>query len=154
MYRRELTTLGTVVPRRNPFELWIVLACAAIGLVALLPLGSRNGVVDRYLPALALPWYVGLLIGGCLAAVGVIWRGHSVRSLMRALGCERVGLVLLCGLMSGYGGALVVTALRAPTGLLMIGLAVASAIRVRQITREVQAIENAVRSMWNEDDTG
>lgn len=152
--RNGSTTSRKLTQRRNPFELWIVVTCALTGLVALLPFGGpRQGVVDRYLPVLALPWYVGLLVGGCIAALGGVWRARSVRSAMRGLALERIGLIILSGLTFGYGGALVATALRAPTGTLLVGFAVAAGIRVYQISRELRAIEHALQDAWSEEDT-
>lgn len=151
--RNELSTQRDVTARRNPFELWIVLACILTGTIALLPLGTeRNGVIDRYLPTLAMPWYVGLLIAGCLALVGTMWRVHTVSGILRALAWERVGLIILSGLMLGYGGAVIVTSPQAPAGLLMIGLGVASAARVRQITHEVHLIAILLHSTRLNDD--
>lgn len=141
-----------ITPRRNPFELWIVITCAFTGAVALLPIGRpREAAIDRYLPVLALPWYVGLLLGGVITAIGAVWRVRTVRGAVRMLAFERVGLIVLCGLMFGYGGALVVVTLRSPAGLLLLGLAVASAVRVHQINREVAAIENALKDAQGDD---
>lgn len=151
--RDELGTQRDVTSRRNPFELWIVLACILTGTVALLPLDTeRSGVIDRYLPVLAIPWYVGLLVAGGLALIGTSWRVRTVSGILRALAWERVGLILLSGLMLGYGGAVIVTTPQAPAALLMIGLGVASAARVRQITHEVHLIAVAFSSTCRNED--
>lgn len=151
--RDSAATPRDVTLRRNPFELWVVITCMLTGLVALLPVGERNGVVDRYLPAMALPWYVGLILGGLIAALSVVRRVRTVRDVLRSLALERIGLLIICGLMSGYGGALMVTTPRIPTGLLMIGLAVASGVRVRQISSEIADVEATLHDVWRGDDT-
>lgn len=153
--RDELDTQRDVTARRNPFELWIVLACILTGTIALLPLDTeRNGVIDRHLPTLAIPWYVGLLLAGCLTLVGTRWRVRTVSGVLRALAWERVGLIILTGLMLGYGGAVAVITPQAPAGFLMIGLGVASVVRVRQITRQVHLITRVLRGACLNEDEG
>jgi len=153
-YRSGPTTPRNVVQRRSPFELWIVIACTFVGLLALMPFGGeRNGVVDRYLPALALPWYIGLLIGGLVTSFALLRRARTVRILMFNLALERVGLIILCGLTAGYGAALMLTVVRGATGPLLLGLSIAAAMRVHQITRELRGIETIVDNARLDGDT-
>lgn len=140
-----MATPRDVSSRRNPFELWITVTCVITGILALLPLtAERDGVIDRYLPAVALPWYLGLVIAGAVTLAGTLWRGRTINGLTRALGCERAGLVVLSGLMLGYGGALLTTAPGLFTGFLLLGLGASSITRVWQINHELRVIQGMV----------
>lgn len=132
---------------RNPFQLWVAVACALTGLVALLPVGTRRSTVDQYLPALAVPWYVGLLLAGTVCLVSVVWPARTVPALSRLLGLERVGLAILAGLLGGYGAALEVVAPRSPSGIVLLALMLASVVRLRQVAREIRSLHELVRSL-------
>jgi len=150
--RDKIVTSHDVTSRRNPFELWIIVACVLTGVIALLPIGRRDGLIDHYLPSLALLWYVGLLIAGCVTLVGALWRTRTFTTVVRALGWERAGLTLLVGLMIGYGGAVLIITPRAPSGLLMLGLAVAAGARVHQINQEIKWVQGVVRTAQGGDE--
>lgn len=144
--RDRMATPRDVSSRRNPFELWLTVTCVVTGAAALFSFSEdRNGVIDRYLPAVALLWYFGLLIAGAVTLAGVLWRGRTINGLTRALGCERAGLVMLSGLMLGYGGALLTTAPGVFTGFLLLGLGAASITRVWQVNHELNVIQGMVR---------
>jgi len=134
---------------RNPFQLWVVIACAVTGLIALLPFGTRNSAVDQYLPGLALPWYIGLLIAGGTCSVAAVWPAKTVQRLSRLLGVERVGLAILAGLLGGYGAALEVVVPKSLAGTLLLALMLASVARIRQVAREITGLHEMVQS-WGQ----
>lgn len=127
--------------RRDPFELWLVVTCGLTGTLSLLPLRApRTDAISRLLPSLAPTWYVGLAVAGLLTTVGIVWPVRSLRSLNYSLGCERVGLALLAGWLTGFGAALEVISPRTSVGLLLLGLGFASVVRLRQIAHELRVV--------------
>lgn len=139
---------------RNPFQLWIVLACTVTGLVALLPIGpARRSAVDQFLPEFATLWYAGLLVSGTVCIVAVMLPARTLPRLSRLLGLERVGLALLAGLLVGYGAALLVAAPKMPVGFLLVALAVACVGRLRQVRNEVRSLQSLVRALRRDHDT-
>lgn len=150
------TRRGFVATRvaRNPFELWIVVACTFTGLVALLPLGvAREGIVDRVLPQAATLWYSGLLTSGLVTSIGVFLPVKRLRRASYALLLEISGLCALTGILLGYGAALEVAAPRSPAGLLTLALGAACATRAFQARRELRDLVKQVaivrRAMCN-----
>lgn len=135
-----------VRPGRNPFELWIAAACVLTGLLAFpgfhLP---REGVVDRFIPAAATLWYLGLLLGGGVTLLGTVPRASNLRRVGRLLAVERAGIGLLAGLLVGYGGAVVAVSTGAPAGVLLVALGGACVARFFQIQREVSGLRAVVR---------
>lgn len=132
-------------PGRNPFELWIVGACAFTGALALLPINvPRESVVDRLLPELATMWYIGIGLAGLITLLGTLLPVRNVRQANLALFLEGTGLLILGGLLAGYGLAVEFVSPRAPTGVLMIALSCASLARERQIRREFRALVQGV----------
>src|SRR5690242_14740339 len=150
--RRGSTNVRSVRPRwvrprkravarveRNPFELWLVAACAVSGAASLLTsTSSRVDLVSRYLPTWAPVWYAGLLVAGLLTTAGLVWPRGTLRRLGLALTLERAGLALLAGWLAGFGGALEAVTPRAPVGVLLLGLAGASVVRVRRVGHELR----------------
>lgn len=127
---------------RNPFQLWTVAACFLSGLVAILPFGgARNGAIDRFLPGYATLWYVGLLVSGTVCLVATLLRKRHTGLLT-----ERIGLVLLTGQLTGYGMAILILQPRVPTGILLVGLAVACLVRIRQAGRELRTLRSAIHA--------
>jgi hypothetical protein len=130
---------------RNPFQLWVLAACVISGVIGLLPLGARTGTIDRLLPTLAaLLWYGGLLASSAVCLAGAVIR-HPLCLLV-----ERVGMVLLGGLLAGYGGAVLLTAAKVPTGYLLVALAFATVQRIRQIGRELDRIRGGLAALVHE----
>jgi hypothetical protein len=125
----------------------VVVACTLTGLVALLPFGSRHSTVDQYLPAFALPWYVGLLVAGVTCLTSAVWPTRTIQGLSRLLGLERVGLAVLAGLLGGYGGALEVVAPRSPSGIVLLALMIASIGRIWQVAREIRSLHELVQTL-------
>lgn len=127
---------------RNPFQLWVVIACTLTGALGLLPLRS-TGVIDRVLgPTLALGWYGGLFVAGATCVIGSFlppFTDHLKRATVR-LAVERIGMYMLMGLLTGYGVAVEILAPTAPTGILLLGLAVAAGVRAAQVRRELRAL--------------
>lgn len=133
---------------RNPFQIWVVVAATLTGVVALLPVGpERVGVVDRYLPDLVLPWYLGLTVGGLVTLIGTLPTSRTVRRAWTLLGVERFGLALLAGLLLGYGAAVEVVAPRGASGVIVVALGVASVARYRQAGHERHALQTLVTTL-------
>ncbi len=120
---------------RNPFQMWVVFACTVAGVLGMLPLGGeRTGVVDRVLPAYASYWYGGLLASGLVCLASLLTR--PLTSLL----VERIGLLMLGGWLTGFGGAAIIIAPRTPGGIVLAGLGVACVGRVWQIHTELKLL--------------
>lgn len=87
---------------RNPFEILLLVACFAAGVVGFFQPQSSSGAINAALPYWqALCWYIGLTGGGLMGLIGVFNRG--VNSLLM----ERVGVVMLTCFTFGYSAAVI-----------------------------------------------
>lgn len=80
--------LNTHRDSRNPFEIWLLGACALAGTVQLIS-GARPGTLTAQLsPVAQIAWCVLLGLGGLVALTGIFWRGQ----VKLALEMESIGL--------------------------------------------------------------
>jgi hypothetical protein len=80
--------LNTHKDSRNPFEIWLLGACALAGTVQLIS-GARPGSLSAQLtPVAQTAWCVLLGFGGVVALIGIFWNGQ----VKVALEMESIGL--------------------------------------------------------------
>jgi hypothetical protein len=124
---------------RNPFEVLMLSACVASGVVGLAEPQSASGVITAALPHWeSVCWYGGLAAGGVVGIIGVFSRG--VTSLL----IERVGIVMLTFLTLAYSMAIITqVGLRGALPALFTGLfAIACAVRFVYITTDLKRLED------------
>jgi hypothetical protein len=124
---------------RNPFEVLMLVACVATGVVGLFQPASASNVVTSLLPSWEVAtWYSGLTLGGVVGLFGVSRKG--VMSLM----WERVGLIMLTFLMLAYSTAVITqVGVRGSLPAFFTGLfAIACAIRFVYITTDLKRMED------------
>lgn len=123
---------------RNPFAIFLLVACILTGVSGLFSPLRTSPVVAHVLTLLELRiWYGGLLLSGSVALSGLF--AHGLASLL----FERVGLVVLAAVAAIYAVVVIAQggAALSPAGALGGCLSVASVARVWQITVDLGKIE-------------
>lgn len=124
------------MPRRDPFEVWLLAALVLASLAWLLAPNRTDNTVTSALPVWErYMWSAGLFTGASAALAGLLLRSTL------GLVIERVGLSVLGGWCLGYGAAVVgVAGFRGTiSAALVLALAIAAGARIRQIGRELRA---------------
>lgn len=120
---------------RHPFEVSFFVAAVIAGAGGLI-FGQTSTALSRLLPAWEVTiWDSALLVGGILGLVA------TCSKFPFSLLIERVALLLFGGLLLTQGIAIAAGLLFTPTGLLMVGFAVACHVRVIQITRDLRKLK-------------
>jgi hypothetical protein len=142
-----VTGIGPLVRSgRNPFEVWLLVACVAAGVVGLVA-PDASSAIAKSLPHWELTcWYAGLTFGGLVSLVGVFSKG------VNSLFIERVGMVVLTCLTLAYSVSIIVQvgAVKGATlPAFLTGLfAVACAVRFFNITIDLKRMEGiAIKSL-------
>lgn len=132
-----------VATGKHPFEVMILFAAAAAGVVLLTMQLSPRSVASALHPVVQTVWQYELLVGGVVGLVGVFWPG----SLYASLKVEAIGLFILAAAATMYTIALAtVSGSQAITAGSFVGaIAVASWARVAQIVRDIRRATRAVR---------
>lgn len=125
---------------RNPFEVWLLVACVVAGIVGLVVPGESASSVVKSLPYWeAVSWFSGLTLGGVVSLTGVFSRGVT------SLFVERVGMAILTCLTLAYSVSIVaqVGIVRGATlPALLTGLfAVSCAVRFFNLTADLKRME-------------
>lgn len=120
----------------NPFEAYLLAACVVQGAVVLLG-WARPTSIEQALPlALRILWAGLLLVGGVFALVGLYWPDP-----LTGVEIKRPGLVAVGTATLTYGVALVpLGAVGMVAATANIAFALACAVRIRQVTRRVNAV--------------
>jgi hypothetical protein len=124
----------------SPFQILTVVACLISGVAGLLP-HEPSGVIDQLASGGAIIWYVGLTLGAAIAL------GSRLFQLPVSLLVERVGLLLLAGVMLSYGVGiyLLISFERARlSGVIILAFGVACCARSWQIGRDLQRLRRAL----------
>jgi hypothetical protein len=122
---------------RNPYAIFLLLACALTGVAGLIsPQRTSPAVANVLLPWELEAWYGGLILSSGAALGGLLWRG------LTSLLVERVALVVLASVTAMYSVAVV---LRGGVALSLAatataGLCVASVVRIWQIGRDLKVL--------------
>lgn len=122
---------------RNPYAIFLLLACALTGVAGLIsPQQTSPAVAHVLLPWELEAWYGGLVVSSGAALAGLLWRG------LTSLLVERAALAVLGSLTAMYSVAVVVrggvTLSLAAT--VTAGLCVASVARIWQIGRDLKEL--------------
>lgn len=136
---------------RNPFEVWLLVACVVAGIVGLIsPVDSASAVVKALPHWEVLCWFSGLTLGGLVGLAGVFSRG--VVSLL----VERVGMVILTCLTFAYSVSIVAQvgiAAGATLPALLTGLfSVSCAIRFFNISADLKRMEDIATKQLDGDE--
>lgn len=134
---------------RNPFEVWLLVACVVVGIVGLVQPSSTSNAITSLLPGWeVVTWYAGLAGGGAVSLFGVFGSG------LTALLVERVGLIILTCLTLAYSIAVVTQiGFRGALPALFTGLfAVACAVRFVHITTDLKRMEDIATTRLDGDE--
>ena len=136
---------------RNPFEVWLLVACVVAGIVGLISPADTASTVVKALPHWeALCWFSGLTLGGLVGLAGAFSRG--VMSLL----VERVGMVILTCLTFAYSVSIVAQvgiAAGATLPALLTGLfAVSCAVRFFNISSDLKSMEDIATKQMDGDE--
>ena len=137
-----LTTSRRARLGRAVFELYLLAACALIGIAGLLlPAARAKSIVGAFPPWAQIAWYAGISIAGMLAGAGII-RGDVFGSLV-----ERGSLIVIAGMCASFGIASMAYAGQSSlTGSMMLfGFAVPCVVRARQITVDLNVVRAELR---------
>lgn len=123
---------------RNPYSIFLLLACALTGIAGLIsPQETSPAVAHVLLPWELEAWYAGLIVSGAGALAALLWRG------LTSLLVERAALAVLASLTAMYSVAVV---LRGGVALSLAatvtgGLCIASIARIWQISRDLKELD-------------
>jgi hypothetical protein len=126
------------------FEVYLLLACALIGVSGLItPHARARSVVAAFPDGTQTVWYVGIALGAALAIYGIA-RGE-IEGLLK----ERAALIVMSGLSASYAVASVAYGgWPALSGaFLLISFAVACAVRSCQLTADLTAVRTELRRL-------
>lgn len=118
---------GTTVPQvlivsaRNPYQVTFLLAASIAGFAGFFTGGAPSSKVLELLGPMKYLWFGGLLIGGSVALLS-LWRGRNEVALL----WERVGLILLAGMLLAFGIATISVEVLTVLDYVFLGLAVAA----------------------------
>ncbi|MGH3673651.1 MAG: hypothetical protein ACRDSH_23980 [Pseudonocardiaceae bacterium] len=129
---------------RQVFELYLLAACALVGLSGIaVPAARARSLVATFPPVAQLGWYVGILLGGVVGIIGIT-RGGAIGMLM-----ERAALIVLAGMCASFGIASV--AFAGPvafTGSIMLwGFVAPCVARTVQITTDLSAVRQQLQAI-------
>jgi hypothetical protein len=124
---------------RSPFEIVLLVACIIGGIGGLINPTSTSPAVSRVLPEwLLVSWYAALIASGACTLIGVSFRR------VFGLYIERIGLTLLTGICMVYAVSVLAGGGYpfAFAAITVMSFAVACGYRLRQIQRDLRAIED------------
>lgn len=124
---------------RQPFEVVILMACVATGLVGLAVPGARSPVVVSVLGDASWVWHLVLCVSGAVPLFA-LWAKPPGGLII-----EQASMMWLATVFCFYGAAIAV--LGAPTGAtaagITFGYGVAAAVRARQIGGDLKRVREA-----------
>lgn len=124
-------------PSRHPFQIWTLALLALSGIARLLS-PEGDSAIDQVLDGpFRIAWAVLLLGGGALGLVAAFWPDRALGLLL-----ERISLIAIAAATAVYGTLVLVTfgILALPAGGLSLGVAAASAVRIRQIGPQLERL--------------
>jgi len=133
-----------VATGKHPFEIMILAAATAAGVVLLTMQLSPRSVAAALHPLVQTLWQYELLAGGVIGLLGVFWPG----TLYASLKVESIGLFILAAAATMYTIALAtVSGSQAITaGSFVASIALACWARVAQIVRDIRRATRAARA--------
>ncbi|TDC32455.1 hypothetical protein E1211_20795 [Micromonospora sp. 15K316] len=139
-------------PRRQPFEVAVLLAAPPCGVFLILLDVRPQSVTLAMPPPLQTGWETGLIVGGLVGLSGILWPGR----LSTGLGIELAALLMLGSITGMY--AVAIAAISGTRGVAAISFVVAvsagSFWRSAQIVLDLRQLAQASREIGTDVVTG
>ena len=129
---------------RNPLAVCLLLVLVLSGVIGLLNPEKASPTLTRVLGDYVWVWHVGMLIGCVTTLVGIL-----VLKPLNDVLIERVGAIWLASIFLIYGVVLAIVggSLGATSASISIGLGLAFAVRVLQITKDLRRLRSVLQAI-------